>query len=60
MKKSTKNLIIGIGSLSILAGIYSIFTNGEMFDIISAITIGASLIGSVYFDISGKKNNSKS
>jgi len=54
MKKSTKNLIIGIGVLSILSGIYSIINNGEMFDIFIGIFIGASLIGSVYFDQLGK------
>ena len=56
MKKSTKILIIGIGILSILSGIYSIFNEGEMFDILIGLFIGASLIGSVYFDQYGKSN----
>jgi len=50
MNKSTKYLVIGIGILSILSGVYSIFSNGEMFDIIIGITIGASLIGSVFLN----------
>ena len=50
MKKSTKNLIIGIGILSILSGIYAIFSNGDMSEIMFGFVIGASLIGSVYFD----------
>ena len=54
MKKSTKNLIIGIGILSILSGIYSIFSNGERFEIISGLFIGTSLIGTVYFDKSNQ------
>lgn len=56
MNKSTRNLIIGIGILSILAGIYSMIIKREMFDIIMAIVIGASLIGSAYIDFSSKKN----
>jgi len=50
MKKSTKNLIIGIGILSILSGIYAIFSNGDSSEIMFGFFIGASLIGSVYFD----------
>ena len=50
MEKSTRNLIIGIGTLSILSGIYGIIIKDDMFNIISAIFIGASLIGSIYFD----------
>lgn len=53
MQKSTKNVVIGIGILSILSGVCGIFTNGKMFDILIGIFIGASLIGSVYFDITG-------
>ena len=49
-------MIIGIGILSILSGIYSIFNEGEMFDILIGLFIGASLIGSVYFDQYGKSN----
>lgn len=50
MKKSTKKLIIGIGILSILSGIYTIFYNGDTSEIMFGFFIGASLIGSVYFD----------
>jgi len=57
MQKSTKNIVIIIGILGILSGVYSIYTGGEMFDILIGIFIGASLIGSVYFDLNGNHNS---
>ena len=54
MKKSTKNLLYVIGLLSIIAGIYSYVSGGDTFEFISALFIGVSLIGTVYFDKSGK------
>jgi len=50
MKKSTRKIIIGIGTLSILSGIYGILSKGELYEIIFAFFIGSSLIGATYFD----------
>jgi multisubunit Na+/H+ antiporter MnhC subunit len=50
MKKSTRNLLYGIGALSLLSGVYAIVMKKELFDIVFGLVIGASLIGSVYFD----------
>ena len=50
MKGSTKKLVIGIGILSILSGVYALFSNGDTSEIMFGIFIGASLIGSVYFN----------
>ncbi|MEZ4919635.1 MAG: hypothetical protein R2792_11085 [Saprospiraceae bacterium] len=50
MKKSTRNLLYGIGTLSLLSGVYAIVVKKELFDILFGLVIGASLIGSVYFD----------
>lgn len=55
MQKSTRYVIIGIGIISILSGIYSYFTEGELFAVLSAFFIGASLIWSVFFDQKGKQ-----
>ncbi len=50
MEKSTKSVIIGIGIISILSGVYGYFSGSKNFDIFLAFFIGASLIGSIYFD----------
>lgn len=50
MKKSTKNLLYVIGGLSIVSGLYSLFTGGEMYSYLSGIFIGVALIGSVVFE----------
>jgi len=56
MKRSTRYFLIVIGVLSIMSGIYSIIIKGDVSDIIFGLVIGASLIGSVYFDKSGSKS----
>lgn len=50
MKKSTKYVILGIGFLTIIAGIYGFVNKGELYDYLPAFFIGVTLIGSVYFD----------
>lgn len=50
MKKSTRIVIIVIGVLSILSGIYGFFSKAESFNIYWGIFIGIVLIGSLYFD----------
>ena len=50
MTKSTKNLVLGIGILSMLSGGYSYFEGGEIFDTLIGVFIGASLIGSLYLN----------
>jgi len=54
MQKSTRTLIIVIGALGILSGVYAFLSGGETFDIIFGIFIGASLIGSLYFNKNGE------
>jgi hypothetical protein len=45
MKKQTAALIIGIGIVSILTGIYGGFRSGELIDSLSGVFIGVALIG---------------
>lgn len=55
MEKSTKNVLIGIGVLSILAGLYGIYSKAELFNVFITVFIGLSLIVTVYLD-KGKMN----
>lgn len=50
MKKSTQTVIIVIGILSILSGIYGFFSNAESYTIYWGIFMGIVLLGSLYFD----------
>jgi len=44
MDKSTRNLLIGIGVLSILSSIYMYVNKGTIFDNFAGILVGISLI----------------
>jgi len=57
MQKSMRIVIIVIGLLSILSGVYAFFSGGETFDIISGPLIGSSLIGSLFFNKDGKMSS---
>jgi uncharacterized ion transporter superfamily protein YfcC len=50
MKKRTAYLIIGIGSLSILTGIYKVVRSGEWLDSLFGVFIGLSLIVAVVYE----------
>lgn len=50
MRKKTQYLIIGIGIVSILAGIYSGTQSGDFTESISGIFIGIALIGTVLIE----------
>lgn len=54
MNKTTKKLLIVIGTLSILAGIVRYF-QGDNIDSLLAFVIGITLIGSIYFTKSVNK-----
>lgn len=58
MKKQSAYLIIGIGIVSILAGIYSGIRNGDYRESISGIFIGIALIGTVLIE-QNKKNKTE-
>lgn len=49
MSKSVKVLIIIIGVLSIISGVYLAFSGAEFSKYFSGIFIGATLIGSAFF-----------
>ncbi|VXC08236.1 hypothetical protein [Maribacter litoralis] len=53
MNKSTKTVIVIIGILSILAGIYGFFTNAESTVTYSGIFIGVVLLGSLFISKNG-------
>ncbi|MDO6471316.1 hypothetical protein [Maribacter sp. 1_MG-2023] len=53
MNKSTRTVIIIIGTLSILAGIYGFITNADSTATYSGIFIGIALIGSVIINQKG-------
>ncbi|WP_162628017.1 hypothetical protein [Arcticibacterium luteifluviistationis] len=55
MKKQTASLIIAIGIVSILAGIYGAVRSGEMIDALSGVFIGVALIGTVIFERNKKQ-----
>ncbi len=57
MNKFTQNLIIGIGVLSIIAGIYTYFSETEKFNAFFGIFIGVVLIGSIYISKKGLDRN---
>jgi ribose/xylose/arabinose/galactoside ABC-type transport system permease subunit len=48
MTKRVKTLIMVIGALSILAGIFQVFTGAEFSSYFSSLFIGVVLIGSVF------------
>ncbi|UZO80082.1 hypothetical protein NBT05_14140 [Aquimarina sp. ERC-38] len=48
MNKITKNLIILIGIISILASIYGLLNDRKLIEVIGGIAIGLSIIGSVF------------
>ena len=50
MKSKTGNYFIGIGIASILAGIYSAYSSGELIDALSGVFIGITLIGTVIME----------
>ena len=50
MRKQTEYLVIGIGTASILAGIYGGFRTGELMDSLSGILIGVALIGTIIIE----------
>ncbi len=56
MKKQTGYLVIGIGIVSILAGIYGAVRSGELMDSLSGVLIGVALIGTVIIERSKKDN----
>jgi uncharacterized membrane protein HdeD (DUF308 family) len=58
MEKSTKTVIIIMGALTILAGIYSYFYKSETTIAYSAIFVGVALIGSVLLIKTQKKEKS--
>jgi multisubunit Na+/H+ antiporter MnhF subunit len=50
MSKSSMNIIIGIGVLSILFSIYGIISGRELSDTLFGIVIGVSLIGTALIE----------
>ena len=56
MSKSTKTLIIIIGTITVLAGIVRYF-QGNTIDAILAAIIGVSLIGTAYVAKPGSQKN---
>ncbi len=54
MNKNTRILLITIGALSILSGIYGFVTETNLSMNFLAIFIGVSIIGSVFYQISKK------
>ena len=59
MSKSSINLIIGIGIVSILFAVYGIVKGGEFIDALGGIVIGVSLIGTVLIEKNKAKKESK-
>ncbi|XLS29623.1 hypothetical protein ACJD0Z_02105 [Flavobacteriaceae bacterium M23B6Z8] len=55
MNKQTASLIIGIGIVSILAGIYAGVRSGEVMDSLSGVFIGVALIGTVLIERNKKE-----
>jgi uncharacterized membrane protein len=49
MTKSVKTLIIAIGTLSIISGIYLVISGSDFSEYFSGIFIGVALIGSAFF-----------
>ena len=49
MTKSVKRLIVAIGTLSIISGIYLAINGSDFSEYFSGIFIGVTLIGSVLF-----------
>ena len=58
MRQQTGYLLIGIGIVSILAGIYGAVRSGESMDSVSGIFIGVALIGTVILE-RNKKDKSE-
>ncbi len=58
MGKQTVYLVIGIGIVSILAGIYEAVGSGELLDSLFGILIGVALIGTILIE-KHKQNNSE-
>jgi len=50
MKKQTASIIIGIGIVSILAGVFGAVRSGEVMDALSSVFIGVVLIGTVLIE----------
>jgi uncharacterized sodium:solute symporter family permease YidK len=57
MNKQTAYLLIGIGIVSILAGIYGAVRSGVLMDSLNGVFIGAAIIGTVLFEQSNKDKN---
>lgn len=57
MNKSTKIIILAIGVLSILAGVYGFFNNSESSVTYGGIFIGVILIGSLFINQKGTDKN---
>lgn len=49
MTKSVKTIILIIGALSLLSGIFLAFTGSDFIEYFSGIFLGIVLIGTVYF-----------
>jgi uncharacterized membrane protein len=49
MSKSVKNLIIIIGSLSILSGLFLVYRGSDFSEYFSGILLGIVLVGSALF-----------
>ncbi|MDO6761810.1 hypothetical protein Q4566_16500 [Tamlana sp. 2_MG-2023] len=58
MRKQTEYLVIGIGIVSILAGIYGGVRTGELMDSVSGVLIGITLIGAIIIE-RNRKSKSK-
>lgn len=50
MHKSTRILLIAIGTLSILAGLIAYLKRNDVSGAISAVVIGSSILGVVFMD----------
>ncbi len=50
MKQSTKTVIIFIGMVTLLAGVYKFIKGGELFEVGLAIFFGLCLLGTIYAD----------
>lgn len=55
MKKQTASIIIGIGIVSILAGVFGAVRSGEVMDALSSVFIGVTLIGTVLIERNKKE-----
>ncbi len=56
MTKSVKIVILIIGSLTILVGIYSAYTGSEFSTYFPSIFLGMALLGTVYFSLGNDGN----